>query len=176
MSDTPIQPSVSVAPISTVLPFRQPGRGGPLNEHGLSAKEELFAQSVGGGSTKSDAYRKAYTTSGLNATGIWHGGYTVARRPAVAARIAQLTGERNVSDAAALLHDSARAKSYIVERLWIESSDSTNKPAERLKALELLGKLEHVAAFRERTETVTIDARSPVEIQARIAELLKQAG
>ena len=50
----------------------------------------------------------------------------------------------------------------------------SNRASERLKAIELLGKLGDVGAFVERSE-VTTELRTSDEIKKRIEELLEAA-
>ena len=95
--------------------------------------------------------------------------YETAKRPIVRARITALM---DIMESEAL-HDAVRANAFIVERLWAEASDMSNRASERLRAIELLGKLSHVGSFVERSEVVTPDLRTSDEIKQRINELLR---
>lgn len=149
---------------------RSGGRGGPLNAHGLTLREENFANRVSLGDNYSEAYRKSYDASNMQAGTVWKRAFEVAHRPNVQERIKGLTEE--VADTER--SRGIRAKAFIEERLWIEASSDGSKASDRLKALELLGKLDHVGAFKERTEVT--DAATPEDIKARIEELVKKAG
>lgn len=146
------------------------GRGGPCNEWGLTKREEDFCQRVALGTSYSDAYRAAYDASNMDNSTVWNRAWSVAHRSRVEARVKTLTEEVSETEKIRGL----RAKAFIEERLWTEALSEKSKPGERLKALELLGKLEHVAAFKERTE-VTDGAATPEEIKSRIEELLAKA-
>ena len=60
---------------------------------------------------------------------------------------------------------------FVVEKLWDEASNMQNRASDRLRALELLGKLKDVAAFTKRREVVGNDL-SLEAIEKRIAELI----
>jgi hypothetical protein len=59
----------------------------------------------------------------------------------------------------------------VIERLQLEATDSTNPPAARIRALELLGKVTEVAAFTERREQTVV--HSSEAIKAQIMDRLK---
>jgi hypothetical protein len=147
------------------------GRGGPTNEYGLTSKEESFCQHVSLGKSNTEAYRFAYDAEKMNAGTAWQRAFTVAHRPLVIARVRDLTNEVAITERSRAI----RAKTFIEERLWIEATKEDVKPSDRLKALELLGKLEHVGAFRERSEVLTGEASTPEDIKSRIEELVRKA-
>lgn len=146
------------------------GRGGPTNEYGLTAKEEAFCQRVALGDSYTDAYRHAYDTSRMTQGTVWNRAWDVGHRGKVELRIRMLTEQVAETERTRGL----RAKAFIEERLWEEATKEGSKPADRMKALELLGKLEHVAAFKERSE-VTTDVATPEQIKARIEELVRKS-
>ena len=145
------------------------GRGGPLNEHGLTLREENFCQKVAGGASYSDAYRHAYDASGMTPGTLWCRAWGVAHRGKVEQRVRRLTEEVAETEKVR----GVRAKAFIEEKLWAEANDSKSKPTDRLKALELLGKMDHVGAFKERSEVVT-EATTPEQIKSRIEELVRK--
>ena len=147
------------------------GRGGPTNEHGLTAREESFCQRVALGDSYSDAYRHAYDATNMTQGTLWNRAYDVAHRGKVELRVRMLTEEVSETERTRGL----RAKAFIEERLWAEAMKEGSKPADRMKALELLGKLEHVAAFKERSEVLTDVATTPEQIKARIEELVRKS-
>jgi len=143
------------------------GGGGPRNQHGLTVKEETFARHVAEGKTQSEAYRLAYNAQNMKPQTIWHEAHLTAKRPAVKERI---NGLINAIEKEAL-HDSAMARTFILERLWHEASDMQSRASERLKAVELLGKLAWVGAFKERSE-ITTEFMTSDKLKGRIEELL----
>ena len=146
------------------------GRGGPTNEHGLTSREEAFCQRVALGDSYSDAYRHAYDASNMTNGTLWCRAWDVAHRGKVELRVRMLTEEVAETERTR----GMRAKAFIEERLWSEATKEGSKPTDRLKALELLGKLDHVGAFKERSEVVT-DATTPEQIKARIEELVRKS-
>ena len=145
------------------------GGGGPRNQYGLTIKEEAFTRHVAAGESQSEAYRQAYSTENLKPETIWREAHVTAKRPWVRERVDML---RDAVDAEAL-NDVSRIRSFIVERLWDEATDMTNRASERLKAIELLGKLGHVGAFVERAEVHS--NLSPEAIKSRIEEILRKS-
>jgi hypothetical protein len=96
-------------------------------------------------------------------------------RQDIAARVNQLVREKQARSS----HDAARIRQHVVERLQIESTDPDKPPAARVRALELLGKLDVVGAFRERVQAeqaapMTEDLAATLE--ARLKALLAKAG
>ena len=67
-----------------------------------------------------------------------------------------------------------RIRNHVISRLYTESTEAESD-ASRVRALELLGKLDHVSLFSDKLE-VREDSREPAEIEAeihqRLAELL----
>jgi hypothetical protein len=154
------------------LPDRQnTGGGGARNQHGLTAKEEAFARHVAEGNTQSEAYRLSYSAENMKPQTIWHEAYLTAKRPIVRERIEALHCLMEQE----AMHDAVRARAFIIERLWSEASDMGNRASERLKAVELLGKLEWVGAFKERAEIAATD-QYPEAIKRRIEEILGHIG
>ena len=149
---------------------RSGGGGGPKNEHGLTVRQEAFVRQVLDGLNYSDAYRQSYNAEAMKPSTVWREAYEIANRPQVKARLDALVKARD--DRA--LFDSARARAFIREQLWTESCNLQNRASDRLRALELLGKLSEVGAFAKRTEVVGNDL-SAEAIERRIAELLNSA-
>ena len=85
-------------------------------------------------------------------------------------RIDGLIGEGKAS----ALHDASRAREFILTQLQAMAVKETARDGDRLKAIELIGKLSHVGAFVERSEVLTGKAETAEQIQARIEELLSR--
>jgi hypothetical protein len=95
-------------------------------------------------------------------------------RDTVKTRVNMLVRERSREST----HDAARIKAKVIERLQLEAEDKKNPASVRVRALELLGKLTDVAAFRERviTEEPENTAESlTAQLEERIANLMKSA-
>jgi len=120
----------------------------------LTAKQAKFAQALALGETKAGAYRAAYNTKTSPAIQS-HEGHKLANNPKISVQVEALrlaAEARNYATPPAL-------RALVIERLTAHAIDDTINPAQRLRALELLGKITEVAAFTERrTEIVRIDS------------------
>lgn len=159
--------SSSPAPGPTVVVPLARGQG--KNLHGLTSKQEEFCQGVGTrGETLAVAYRAAYDTENMAATTVHNEASKLMARPDIAARVNQLVRERQAKQS----HDAARIRQHVIERLHLESIDPDSSPAARIRALELLGKLGMVQAFRD-TESDTETAQDKGELAATLEARLK---
>lgn len=117
----------------------------------LTAKQAKFAQALALGETKAGAYRAAYDTH-TTAQAQSVEGQRLAAHPAVSLQVEALklaAEARNYATPPAL-------RALVIERLTAHAIDDTINPAQRLRALELLGKITEVAAFTERREIVRV--------------------
>lgn len=117
----------------------------------LTHKQRKFAQALALGESKAGAYRAAYDTQ---ASPMRHSneGQRLAKHPIISQQVAalQLAAEaKNYATPPAL-------RQLVIERLTAHAIDSDIPPAQRLRALELLGKITEVAAFTERREIVRV--------------------
>jgi len=136
---------------------------------GLTAKQEAFAQGVASGKTLSEAYRNAYDAENMKDASIWNEASRLMDHPQVTARVSAIqkaTEEKT-------LHDQARLRRLVLERLYEESANAESDSA-RIRALELLGK--SIAMFTDKLEQETKE-RSAAEIeQELIARLQRLSG
>lgn len=149
------------------------GRNKLLDDNGLTREEGVFAKCVADGLSKTEAYRRAHGISSDTRAvtkGLSDKAARMAAKPMVRARISRLASMAGLKD----WEDSYLVRQHIAERAWAESVDSGNPPRVRLQALELLGKLSHVGAFVERTESVSVTMTAD-DIRARIEALVKRA-
>ena len=169
---TPSLTVVAASPDKVVHLAKGQGR----NEWGLTSKQEAFCQGVGSrGETLAVAYRTAYDATNMAPATIHNEAFKLMSRPEIAARVNALVRAKQ----AAASHDAARIRQHVIERLHAESTDPDNPPAARVRALELLGKLDVVGAFRERVATEQADA-APADLaatlEARLRAVLGKAG
>lgn len=165
------KPRLKVVSTGEVVPLiRGQGKGA----EGLTAKQTAFADKVAEGVTLAEAYRHAYDAGGMAASSIHVEACKLMADPRIAQRVnAQLAARQ-----AKTSHDAARMRLHIIERLWQESQDPDSPPAARLRALELMGKLDIVGAFRERVSNeadATPSADLAQALQERITALLGKA-
>lgn len=150
-------------------------RGQGRNAFGLTAKMEQFCQGLAmRGETQAGAYRAAYDTQNMTPANVQNEAYKLMQRPDIIARVNMLCAEKQAS----VSHDSARIRSLVIERLHLEAQNPENPPSVRVRSLELLGKLDVVALFRERS--VVEAEHAPVSdltatLQARLTALMNKA-
>jgi phage terminase small subunit len=134
----------------------------------LTAKQKRFAEAIAMGETKAGAYRKAYDTQGKPETQS-HSGSRLVADPRVAAQIDAF----RVAAEARKYATPAALRSLVIEQLTAMAVNPDVKDAQRLRALELLGKVTEVAAFTERREVVKVtgsgDARDRLIESLRVA-------
>lgn len=118
----------------------------------LTHKQRTFAKAIALGETKAGAYRSAYNTHAAPHKQSLEGQRLVAN-PIVARQIEAF----KVAQAAAAYATPALLRSLVIERLTAAAIDPSVKPAQQLRALELLGKVTEVAAFTERREIIKVD-------------------
>lgn len=166
------KPKLVVAASSTVVPLI---RGQGRSVDGLTSKQEAFAAQVASGATLAASYRAAYDAASMSAAAIHNEASRLMDHPGIAQRVNALVRERQAKTS----HDAARIRQHVIERLHAESIDPDSSPAARVRALELLGKLDIVAAFTSKPQT---DEAAPAQadlaatLEARLKALLAKAG
>lgn len=139
------------------------------NKHGLTLKQEAFAQAVAEGLTFSAAYRKAYDAERMSDAAVWQEGSRLAANPRVALRMKEL---REVTKPRAS-HDPGEVKAEIIRTLRTILSDSNAKQADRMKAAELLGRWGEVALFND-VSTVKVEQVEPEQAIDLLRDKLKK--
>jgi phage terminase small subunit len=133
----------------------------------LTAKQQGFVQAILKGANQSDAYREAYNAENMSASTVWNEASKLFAHPTVAARIR--AGQRRQEEVA--VHSGAALRLHVERELFSMTTNADSDQA-RLRALELLGKLEKVGAFSERVEQVTNDL-TPEELKSKIESKLR---
>ena len=140
-------------------------RGSPK---ALTAKQRRFAEAVARGESKAGAYRSAYNTEALPATQSHAGARLLAD-----SRIAAQVEAFRVAAEAKRYATPAALRSLVIEQLTSMAVNPDVKDAQRLRALELLGKVTEVAAFTERRELVKVTDAG--DARTRLVDSLRQA-
>jgi hypothetical protein len=135
----------------------------------LTAKQKRFALEVAKGSTKADAYRKAYNVTS-KAT-MSHAPYKLTRDDRIkneieAIRLAIETEEHRTP---------AALRALVIQSLVGVITHPDSKPGQITAAAKVLGTVTEVAAFTERKEvrTITSSADARETLMAQIRELTK---
>jgi hypothetical protein len=131
----------------------------------ITGKMKAFAHAVALGETKAEAYRKAYKRDASKRTMACKP-YELMRdervqREVLAYQLALETEKHRTP---------AQLKALLVQQLVQHSLDDDFPPAQRMKALQLIGQLFEVGAFLERKETTVV--HKSTDIRTRLLERL----
>lgn len=154
-----IKEGLDTIPIETLL------SSGEGKTPKLTSKQRAFAHAVALGETKANAYRKAYKPDASKRT--------LACKPYELMRDERIQREVQAYQLAleAEKHrNPAQLKALLVQQLVQHSLDEDFPPAQRMKALQLIGNLFEVGAFLERKESVVVHKSS--DIRTRLLERL----
>ena len=154
---------LKAVPLETVLL----GAAG-AKETRLTAKQRAFAEGIAMGKSKAAAYRDAYNTQ-AKPIHQSHEGQKLAANPIVARQIDAL----RLAAEARKYATPAALRSLVIERLTAHAIDEDINPAQRLRALELLGKVTEIAAFTERREIIRTNDSS--DSRSALLEILRSA-
>ena len=131
----------------------------------LTGKQKAFAHAVALGESKAQAYRVSHKAKPTKAT-ITTEPYKLMRDP----RIAREVEAYQLALEAEKHRNPAQLKALLVQQLVQHSLDEDFPPAQRMKALQLIGNLFEVGAFLERKEITTV--RKSADIRTRLLERL----
>jgi hypothetical protein len=164
-----INEGLSAVPMDTILL----GISGASTSR-LTHKQREFARNIALGDTKAGAYRKAYDSTGKPVTQSRRG-QELTKSGAIQAQIDAFKLAIEAQKYASPL----ALRSLVIERLTATAIDDNIKPAQRLRALELLGKVTEVAAFTERREIIKTDSSDTARdklVQSLRMAIATQAG
>jgi hypothetical protein len=162
LSRRQIKEGLDQVPIDTILL----GVGNRV-ETKLTPKQREFARQVALGETKAEAYRKAYNSKTQRKQTQGDMGYRLAARPDISAEIEAY----RLAAEAEKQRTPAQLRALVIHQLTKHALDEACPPAQRIKALELLGKVSEVAAFTERKETTVINQSG--ELKQKLLDQLK---
>lgn len=117
----------------------------------LSPKDIEFARQLALGESKAGAYRKS-RPSKAKPESQSRRGQDIAKRGAVQAQVEAFRAAIEAQKYATPTH----LRALVIEQLTRHALDADFPPAQRIKALELLGRITEVAAFTERREVVHV--------------------
>lgn len=131
---------------------------GSANQRELTHKQKTFAKQVALGKPKAEAYRHAYDTK--------------AKPPSVASDAHRLANKPDISLMIEAYKRAFEAREYrnperlrelVIHQLTEMALNPEVKDAQRIKSLELLGKVAEVGAFMDRKETKVIHESSKIK-------------
>ena len=155
-----IKAGLDQVPIETLL------SSGEGKKPQLTGKMKAFAHAVALGQSKAQAYRGSYNPKPAPSTMV-----TAPYKLAADPRIQREVEAYRLAIEAEKHRTPAQLKALLVQQLVEHSLDEDFPPAQRMKALQLIGNLFEVGAFMERKESVVI--HKSADIRARLLERLK---
>lgn len=132
----------------------------------LTGKMKAFAHALAVGQTKANAYRGSYNPKPAKST-LVTAPYKLAADP----RIQREVEAYKLAIEAEKHRTPAQLKALLVQQLVQHSLDEEFPPAQRMKALQLIGQLFEVGAFLERKETTVV--HKSADIRTRLLERLQ---
>ena len=154
MSRSEIAQGLERTPVASLL------LGAQSKTRKLTAKQAAFAERIVMGDSKAAAYRSAYDTH-TNPVAQSIEGQRLVKNPIVALQIDAL----RLAAEAANHATPAALRSLVIQKLTEIGIDPSQKAAQRLRALELLGKVTEIAAFTERRELIHTESSSDARIK-----------
>jgi hypothetical protein len=148
------------------VPIEQLLSSGEGKQPKITHKQREFARALALGQSKAQAYRGSHKAKPAKST-INSEPYKLARDP----RIAREVEAYKLAIEAEKHRTPAQLKALLVQQLVQHSLDEDFPPAQRMKALNLIGQLFEVGAFLERKESVIIHKSS--DIRARLLDRLQ---
>jgi phage terminase small subunit len=122
----------------------------------LTKKQKTFAEEIVKTGNKTEAYRRAYNTTGKRETAS-RDAHKIANNPNVSTYVTALTLANEAEEY--LLPQ--RLRTMAIHKLSNMALNDDLPPAQQLKALELIGKMSEVSLFAHRTEVIhKIDSES----------------
>ena len=132
----------------------------------ITSKMKAFAHAIALGQSKAQAYRGSHKAKPAQST-ITTEPYKLARDP----RIAREVAAYKLAIEAEKHRTPAQLKALLVQQLVEHSLNDEFPPAQRMKALQLIGNLFEVGAFLERKESVVV--HKSADIRARLLDRLQ---
>ncbi len=154
-----IRETLSSVPMDTII------LGTQAKERTLTHKQREFARNVAMGETKVQAYRNVYNTKGSKKVQ-GNNASKLSLQDGVAREIEAYQAAIEASK----YRTPAQLREFVIHQLTLHAMDDSINPAQRIKSLELLGKVSEVAAFTERKETTVINQSS--DIKQRLLSML----
>ncbi len=137
--------------------------------HGLTFKQRNFIRAMLKGNSASEAYRQAYDCANMRPKNQRNEASRLLAHPVIS-RLLKV-GFRRKDETA--LHSGASLRRFVEEKL-VHQAQNADSDATKVRALELIGKLDKVASFKERVSMDT-DLHSPEKIKAELEARLRVA-
>lgn len=170
-----IIPLNSPTPADTVSSHYEPvdsSTGRKALYDGLTARQENFCRYVANGCTNVSAYTQAFgVTDEQDKQSVYNRVHALQRKPEIRQRIDHLLTEKEQI----AVNDYAVLRRFVIERLQIEALNDNNGGAARIRALELLGKMDKIQLFSDRPvkEEKPLNRKDlTAELESRLTKIL----
>ena len=150
------------------IPIEQLLSSGEGKRPKITSKQRAFAHAIALGETKAEAYRQSYNPRPAKSTIL-----TAPYKVASDARVQREVEAYRLALEAEKHRNPIQLKALLVQQLVQHSLDEDFPPAQRMKALQMIGNLFEVGAFLERKESTIIHKSS--DIRTRLLERLGKA-
>lgn len=141
-----------------------------VTEYGTTVKQEKFCHEVARGQTLTDAYMAAYDASNMQRNVIQNEASKLMNKPVIQERVRTILKELEEKYLDA---DAKAIRKHVFSRLMEESRDKGSSASARIKALELLGKMDIVGMFTERKD-VDPPAKNVEDLERQLQEKLRK--
>ena len=145
------------------------GKSGDARVGKLTAKQQGFVNSILAGANQVTAYKENYSTDGMADKTCWEAASRLFANGKVSARVK--AGQARQEEAAT--HTGLSLRLHVEQRLF-DLSTKADTDAACIRATELLGKLEKVAAFKEHV-AVDDSNETPEEVRYALEARLRAA-
>lgn len=151
------------------------GGGRPANTEKTQKKEKLTSKQLGfvaailEGKNQSDAYRQAYDAENMSDKAIHNSAWKMFKNDEICRRIEKGRGAQEQ----VALHSAASYRADLTKTLHHILLNGTTE-ANQIRAGEVLGKLEHVSAFLDRSTDIPADALAEEEVIEQLEDRLKE--
>ena len=154
-----IREGLDSVPLDTILL-------GASTESTLTPSQREFARNLALGKSQAQSYREAISDKGTKKTQAANG-YKLAQR----ADVQQIKEAYALAIEAAKHRTPAQLREFVIHQLTLHAINPDTKDAQRIKALELLGKTAEASLFEERKTITTI--KGSEDIRGRLIEQLR---
>jgi len=136
----------------------------------LTPSQREFARNLALGKSKAQSYREAYNSKGNSKTAAANG-YNLSRNTDIQQMTEAFAQAKRFTES----HTPEQMRAFVIQQLTLHAQNEDFPPAQRLKALELIGKHSGIDSFSPRQVEIT-HHKSSGDIRGRIIEKLKLIG
>lgn len=141
---------------------------------GLNAMQENFCRFIVNGKSRVQAYRLAYGFGpDKSSQALYNRASELWKKPAIQQRVEELMQEREEI----AVTDYGKIRSFVIQQLQLEAQNKDSPAHARIRALELLGKMDKIQLFSDKTdaEEKPLDKKQiSKELEKRLIAIMAQ--